>query len=142
MLLIETTSDARVVGPEHRWRLDLPEEAVEVVGDQARLTQVVVNLLANARLHTPPGTTVTGSVRVEGAEAVVSICDDGPGIDPALLPTIFQRFSRGDTARNRDQGSTGLGLSIVQAVAIAHGGGVEVDSRPGRTCFTLRLPRA
>lgn len=141
-LLLEATSDARVVGPDHRWRLDLPEEAVEVVGDQARLTQVLVNVLANARLHTPPGTTVTGALRAEDGEAVVTICDDGPGIDPALLPTVFQRFSRGDAARARTQWSTGLGLSIVQAVVTAHRGTVDLESRPGRTCLTLRLPRA
>ncbi|WP_082043796.1 sensor histidine kinase [Mobilicoccus massiliensis] len=141
MLLVETVSDARIVGREHTWRLELPDEPVEVTGDRARLTQVLVNLLANARLHTPPGTTVTGALHPDGEGAVVTITDDGPGIDPSVLPTIFQRFSRGDTARHRHGGSTGLGLSIVQAVALAHGGEVAVDSRPGRTCFTLRLPR-
>ncbi|GAB49969.1 sensor histidine kinase [Mobilicoccus pelagius] len=141
MLLVETVNDARVVGPDHVWRLDLPEEPVEVTGDRARLTQVLVNLLANARLHTPPGTTVTGGLRAESGGAVLTICDDGPGIDPEMLPTIFSRFARGDTARTREGGSTGLGLSIVEAVTTAHGGTVDVESRPGRTCFTLRLPR-
>lgn len=141
MLLMETVDDARVAGPDHHWRLDLPEEAVEVPGDRARLTQVVVNLLANARRHTPPGTTVTASLRSEPDRAVIAVEDDGPGISADLLPTIFERFSRGDTARTRTGGSTGLGLSIVAAVLEAHGGRVTVDSRPGNTRFTAVLPR-
>lgn len=140
MLLIDCVSDARAAGPDHRWQLDLPEEAVEVTGDAARLTQVVVNLLANARVHTPAGTTVTGRVGRQGHDVVVQVEDNGPGIDPALLPTIFGRFTRGDTARVRSGGSTGLGLSIVQAVAAAHGGTVDVTSHPGRTTFSVRLP--
>ncbi|WP_068430797.1 sensor histidine kinase [Piscicoccus intestinalis] len=146
-LLLDAVSDAQVAGRDHHWRLDLPDEAVEVVGDQARLTQVVVNLLANARVHTPAGTTVTGRVRrtdvcgdgVVG-DVVIEVEDDGPGIDPDLLPRIFGRFTRGDTARVRAGGSTGLGLSIVQAVAQAHHGGVDVESRPGRTVFRVILP--
>ncbi len=143
MLLLEAVGDAQVAGRDHRWRLDLPEDAVEVVGDQMRLTQVVVNLLANARVHTPAGTTVTGRVRALGgspAGAVIEIEDDGPGIDPELLPRIFGRFTRGDTARVRAGGSTGLGLSIVQAVAQAHHGRVDVESAPGRTVFRVELP--
>ncbi|GMA41150.1 sensor histidine kinase [Mobilicoccus caccae] len=141
-LLIDTVSDARAAGPGHQWRLDLPEDAVEVTGDGARLTQVLVNLLANARTHTPAGTTVTGRVRREGSGVLLEVEDDGPGIDPALVPTVFERFSRGDSARTRAGTSTGLGLSIVEAVVGAHGGSVHVDSRPGRTRFTLRLPAA
>lgn len=140
MLLIETLSDARVAGPEHHWRLDLPEDAVEVVGDRARLTQVLVNLLANARRHTPPGTTVTGSVRPAGDHAVITVEDDGPGIAPELMPTLFERFSRGDSARTRTHGSTGLGLSIVDAVVTAHRGQISVESHPGLTRFELWLP--
>ncbi|MBK7720992.1 MAG: HAMP domain-containing histidine kinase [Austwickia sp.] len=140
MLTIDAVADMRVTGPEHRWRLDLPEEAVEAVGDTQRLTQVVVNLLHNARVHTPPGTTVTARLRAQGPHAVLEVEDDGPGIDPELLPRVFSRFTRGDEARNRAQGSTGLGLSIVDAVVAAHGGTVRVASRPGQTVFTLRLP--
>lgn len=157
MLLIDAISDARAAGPDHVWRLDLPEEAVEVVGDPMRLTQVVVNLLANARVHTPAGTTVTGRVRrsdIQGipgsafpaasplphGDAVLEIEDDGPGIDAQLLPHIFGRFTRGDSARVRAGGSTGLGLSIVHAVTAAHHGRVDVESRPGRTVFRVTLP--
>jgi two-component system OmpR family sensor kinase len=66
--------------------------------------------------------------------------DDGPGVPPDLLPHVFDRFARGDSSRSRTNGSTGLGLSIVDAVVAAHGGSVEVSSVPGRTAFTVRLP--
>ncbi len=139
-LTIDAVADLRVAGPLHHWRLELPDEAVEAVGDAQRLTQVVVNLLNNARVHTPAGTTVTARLRTEESHAVLEVEDDGPGIDPELLPRVFSRFTRGDAARNRAQGSTGLGLSIVDAVVAAHGGTVRVESHPGRTVFTLRLP--
>ncbi len=145
-LLLEAVGDAQVAGRDHQWRLDLPEDIVEVIGDEARLTQIVVNLLANARVHTPAGTTVTGRVRhvgasgLRGGSVVLEVEDDGPGIDPELLPHIFGRFTRGDSARVRSGGSTGLGLSIVQAVAQAHGGTVVVESVPGRTAFRVALP--
>ncbi|MFF0460501.1 sensor histidine kinase [Streptomyces mexicanus] len=139
-LVVDTVSDARAAGRDHDWRLDLPDEPALVSADAARLQQVLVNLLANARTHTPPGTTVTARVRREGAWLCVDVQDDGPGIPPQLLPHVFERFARGDSARSRATGSTGLGLAIVQAVATAHGGAVTVDSVPGRTVFTVRLP--
>ncbi|MFI2377881.1 sensor histidine kinase [Streptomyces sp. NPDC018964] len=139
-LVVDTISDARAAGQEHVWRLELPDEPAPVCADAARLQQVLVNLLGNARNHTPPGTTVTARVRREGPWLRVDVVDDGPGIPPALLPRIFERFARGDSARTRATGSTGLGLAIVQAVATAHGGAVTVDSVPGHTAFTLHLP--
>lgn len=139
-LVVDTVSDARAAGRDHDWRLDLPEEPALVRADPARLQQVLVNLLANARTHTPPGTTVTARVRREGTWLCVDVQDDGPGIPPEVLPRVFERFARGDSARSRTTGSTGLGLAIVQAVATAHGGTVTVDSVPGRTVFTVRLP--
>jgi two-component system OmpR family sensor kinase len=141
MVVLDAVSDARVAGPDHRWQLDLPDEPVTAVGDQARLHQVLTNLLANARTHTPPGTTVVTGLATEGAAAVLTVTDDGPGIAPELQPQVFNRFVRGDTSRSRAAGSTGLGLSIVAAVVSAHGGDVTVSSRPGRTVFTVRLPR-
>ena len=148
-LVIDAVSDARAAGPDHKWQLDLPEEAVETVGDQARITQVIVNLLANARTHTPAGTTVVASVRRDAHAAVIVVADDGPGIPDTLLPRVFKRFTRGDEARTRPAGgngtptaSTGLGLSIVDAVVAAHHGHVGVHSRPGHTAFTIRLPLA
>ncbi|OLR94092.1 two-component sensor histidine kinase [Actinokineospora bangkokensis] len=142
LLVINAVSDAKAAGPDHRWHLDLPAEPVHAVGDQARLHQVLTNLLANGRTHTPPGTTVTAGVRQEGDSAVLTVVDDGPGIPAELLPEVFERFARGDGSRNRAAGSTGLGLAIVAAVVQAHSGTVRVESVPGRTEFTVRLPAA
>ncbi|MDX2979374.1 HAMP domain-containing sensor histidine kinase [Streptomyces microflavus] len=161
-LVVDAVSDARVADAAaeadalHHWRLDLPDEPagpVTVRADPARLQQVLVNLLANARTHTPPGTTVTVSVRPsERADEPVTleVRDDGPGIPAELLPHVFERFARGDASRSRGDatdkatgtttGSTGLGLAIVQAVVSAHGGRVRVDSAPGRTVFVVELP--
>ncbi|MFF1511650.1 sensor histidine kinase [Streptomyces sp. NPDC058326] len=139
-LVVDAVSDARAAGPEHHWRLELPSERALVRADGARLQQVLVNLLANARTHTPPGTKVTARVRAEPGAALVDVEDDGPGILPELLPSVFERFARGDASRSRHAGSTGLGLAIVRAVVLAHGGEVTVTSAPGRTVFTVRLP--
>ncbi|MEU1171898.1 sensor histidine kinase [Streptomyces microflavus] len=157
-LVVDAVSDARMADAAteadalHHWRLDLPDEPagpVYVRADPARLQQVLVNLLANARTHTPPGTTVTVSVRpsVRADEPVtLEVRDDGPGIPAELLPHVFERFARGDASRSRGAaterttGSTGLGLAIVQAVVSAHGGCVRVDSAPGRTVFAVELP--
>jgi two-component system OmpR family sensor kinase len=139
-LVVDTISDARAAGPDHLWRLELPDEPALVSADAARLQQVFVNLLANARTHTPPGTTVTARVQRRGPWLCVDVQDDGQGIPADLLPHVFERFARGDSARSRTTGSTGLGLAIVQAVATAHSGAVTVDSVPGRTVFTVHLP--
>jgi two-component system OmpR family sensor kinase len=141
-LLAEAVGDAHVAGSDHTWLLELPEEPVVVAGDAGRLQQVVGNLLANARTHTPPGTRVRTALATDGPHAVVTVSDDGPGIPPALAPQVFERFARGDDSRTRGAGSTGLGLAIVEAVVTAHGGDVGVTSRPGATRFTVRLPLA
>lgn len=140
LLVLETVGDIQAAGPDHVWRLELPDEAVETVGDRGRLQQVLVNLLANARNYTPAGTSVTTSLRAAGGKAVITVADTGPGISADLLPKLFHRFTRGDTARNRAAGSTGLGLSIVDAVVKAHHGTVSVASEPGSTVFTVTLP--
>ncbi|WP_207454738.1 sensor histidine kinase [Herbiconiux sp. SYSU D00978] len=141
-LVRDALSDAAVASSDHEWGLDAPETPVVVLGDAPRLHQVVANLLANARVHTPPGTSVTAGVRVEGEAAVVTVADDGPGVDESVRDTLFERFARADSSRSRNAGSTGLGLSIVAAVVAAHGGSIGVDSRPGSTVFTVRLPLA
>jgi two-component system OmpR family sensor kinase len=141
-LVADVVSDAHVAGPDHHHRLALPAEPVLVTGDEQRLHQVLANLLTNARTHTPPGTTVTTAVTTGPGAAVLTVADDGPGIPAGLLPEVFERFARGDTSRSRAAGSTGLGLAIVAAVVAAHHGTVHVESRPGRTVFTVRLPLA
>ncbi|MFJ3306159.1 ATP-binding protein [Streptomyces sp. NPDC086549] len=139
-LVVDTVSDSRAAGMDHNWRLDLPDEPALVSADAARIQQVLVNLLGNARKHTPPGTTITARIQRRGPWMCVDVEDNGQGIPPDLLPHVFERFARGDSARSRSTGSTGLGLAIVQAVATAHGGAVTVDSVPGRTVFTVHLP--
>jgi two-component system OmpR family sensor kinase len=140
VLIVDAVSDAHVAGPRHRWRLNLPDDPVTVTGDAARLHQVLANLLANARAHTPPGATVTTTLTSSDGAAVVTVTDDGPGIPPDLLPAVFERFARGDTSRSRTAGSTGLGLAIVFAVVEAHHGAAAVESRHGHTAFTVTLP--
>jgi two-component system, OmpR family, sensor kinase len=141
-LVLDTVSDAHAAGPDHRWRVDLPGVAVLVPGDGSRLHQVLANLLANVRTHTPEGTTATARLRAEDGWAVLEVVDDGPGIPAELVGEVFERFARGDSSRSRTSGSTGLGLAIVHAVVTGHGGTVDVTSVPGRTAFTVRLPRA
>lgn len=141
-LVVDAVSDARAAGQGHHWRLELPEEPAPVHADPARIQQVLVNLLANARTHTPPGTTVTAHVSRETSAVRLRIEDDGPGIPPELLPHVFERFARGDASRSRSAGSTGLGLAIVAAVVSAHGGHVGVRSVPGHTSFEVLLPLA
>jgi two-component system OmpR family sensor kinase len=139
-LAVDAVSDAHVAGPDHQWELDLPEEPVVVTGDAARLHQVLTNLLANARIHTGAGTVVTTRLGTEGSHTVLQVIDNGPGIPAALQSEVFERFARGDSSRSRKGGSTGLGLAIVSAVVKAHDGTIVVDSAPGRTEFTVRLP--
>jgi two-component system OmpR family sensor kinase len=159
MLTIEATSDAQVSSPSHRWRLELPDEPLTVRGDEMRLRQVLSNLLSNAAKHTPADSDITVAVAatnyLPGPDAVggmagtglslpavqLSVTDNGPGIPPDLLPELFERFVRGDSSRSHAAGSTGLGLAIVKAVVTAQQGTVSVTSRPGRTSFTIVLPR-
>lgn len=139
-LAVDAVNDAHVAGPDHQWELDLPEEPVVVTGDAARLHQVLTNLLANARVHTGAGTVVTTRLSTEPSHTVLQVIDNGPGIPAALQSEVFERFARGDSSRSRKGGSTGLGLAIVSAVVKAHNGTIAVDSAPGRTEFTVRLP--
>ena len=216
-ILLDAVSDAHAAGPDHTWDLDLAvldapadlsEDELEdfepepplVLGDEARLRQVMVNLLANARVHTPAGSHVTvtltrrsaagadggsrdgagteasagppAGVRTStgfsaragapggpparavrgGEELVITIADDGPGIDPEVRSRMFERFARGDASRERRTGSTGLGMSIALAIIQSHGGTLTVDSQqapegspedaPHGTAFTVTLPAA
>jgi two-component system OmpR family sensor kinase len=142
-LVIEVTNDARVAGPDHRWSLDLPDEPLVVRGDEHRLHQVVGNLLSNARIHTPAGTSVV--VRLSRDEQVdhhvlLSVSDDGPGIPTELQATVFERFVRADDSRSRAKGSTGLGLAIAHAVVKAHGGSLTLISDESGTEFRISVP--
>jgi two-component system OmpR family sensor kinase len=162
-LTIDAASDAQVARPKHRWILELPDDPVLTLGDEDRLRQVLGNLLSNAGRHTPDGTTVTvrlsdrlppgepgsgpesvprGSLPT-APQLVVSVTDNGPGIPADLLPDLFERFTRADTARSHaaSASSTGLGLAIVDAVVAAHHGAVLTTSRPGMTRFTIVLSR-
>ncbi|WP_412868572.1 sensor histidine kinase [Cellulomonas sp. 179-A 4D5 NHS] len=153
-LAVDAVADAHVAGPGHVWRLSLPDvpdpddaastdsdsTSTVVLGDEDRLRQILSNLLVNARVHTPAGTTVTTTVRRHAGTVQLEVTDDGPGIPNELQPHLFHRFSRGDAARSPGSGSTGLGLAIVDAIVRSHGGSVAVESRPGATTFTVHLP--
>lgn len=146
-LVVEATMDARATAPGHRWTLQVMDDhPLVVAGDVAQLRRVVTNLLANARTHTPAGTAVVVSLQRIAASGsgpgVVRfvVANDGPPIPSDALPTLFDRFTRGEASRSRENGTSGLGLAIVRAVVTAHGGVVRVSSEPGRTAFTVDLP--
>jgi two-component system OmpR family sensor kinase len=114
---------------------------LEVTGDKDRLRQVVDNLLANVRAHTPPGTTTTVRVDEIGDQAEIEVRDTGPGMPGNDATRIFERFYRADPARARTRGGSGLGLSIVAAIVEAHGGIVTASSAPGEgMTVTVRIP--
>lgn len=143
MVVADAVADAHVAGPDHRWLLDLPEEDIEleIDADAGRIHQVVANLLTNARTHTPAGTQVEVALRGAADSVTLTVTDDGPGIPPASIPDLFERFTRVDESRTRRTGGSGLGLAIVRAIVDAHSGEVSVESRPGRTRFQVTLPR-
>jgi two-component system OmpR family sensor kinase len=150
-IVADAAADHLAVSPEHPLVVrDAPagdgDGTVVVAGDEAALRQVVANLLANVRVHTPPGTTTTVELRSESQldppVALLVVSDDGPGLPPDQIDRAFERFHRGDPSRSRDTGGAGLGLAIVEAIVAAHGGSVEVaDAAPGAR-FTVRLPLA
>lgn len=140
-VVLDAVADARIAGSDHRWQLELPDTEVVVIGDDHGLHQVVANLLANARVHTPAGTSVVTALRC-GAEAVtLTVSDDGPGIPAAEADRVFQRFVRGDQLRSHTTRSSGLGLPIVAAIVAAHGGSVVADPTLAGTRIVVTLPR-
>ena len=148
-LAADAAHDARALTPGRPVRLDVLDGAGPplVVGDEARLRQVIGNLVSNALTHTPPGTAVTvrvGAVATAGGqEALVEVADDGPGLSADEADRVFERFYRADASRTRASGGSGLGLSIVAALVAAHGGRVEVTTTPGGgATFRVRLPLA
>ena len=135
---------ARAAGPEHPVTVNSSESEIFTLGDEVRIYQVVANLLANARAHTPAGTPITVSVQSTDAGVEISVADKGPGLSAEDQKRIFERFYRADSSRVRTgPDGSGLGLSIVDAVMRAHGGSVSVQSTPGEgATFTLLFPRA
>jgi two-component system, OmpR family, sensor histidine kinase TrcS len=143
-LVVNAVNDTAVAASTHHWVKDLPDGPIWVSGDHARLHQLVSNLLSNARVHTPPGVTVTTGITCrrgdpDGPHAELTVTDDGPGIDPELLPNLFERFVRADKSRTNGSGN-GLGLAIVSSIVKAHHGSVTAESTEGRTVFRVRLP--
>ena len=139
-LVHDVVAGERVVHPDREYRLNADD--VRVMGDEARLRQVLLNLIANAANHTPAGTPIEVSARIEGSEALIEVTDHGDGLTQEDADRVFERFFRVDAARARgDGGGSGLGLAIVAAIVEAHGGRVEVESAPGQgATFRVRLP--
>ncbi|MFC9789342.1 sensor histidine kinase [Rhodococcus sp. NPDC127528] len=140
----DTVHDARAVAPDRDISLEVVDGPgfPEVLGDDARLRQVLTNLVGNALGHTPADAAVTVRVGTVGADALLEVADTGPGLGPAERERVFERFYRGDSSRTRESGGTGLGLSIVTALVAAHDGVVTVTSEPSAgTVFRVRLPR-
>jgi two-component system OmpR family sensor kinase len=133
--------DHRVIDPEHPVTVDAPE-SVLIEADGDRIHQVITNLLSNVRVHTPPWTTVTIDITEDADGVTVVVADNGVGFPEASLEHVFDRFYRADPSRARRTGGSGLGLSIVEAIVIAHGGTVEASNvEGGGARITLTLPR-
>jgi two-component system, OmpR family, sensor kinase len=159
VLAADSVQDTRMIAPGRPVKLDVePGKAFIVDGDEARLRQVIGNLMTNALTHTPDGTEIDVRLRsgslpgpppYPGAPAasipaaVVDIADHGPGLTPEQAQRVFERFYRADQARNRKSGGSGLGLAIVSALVAAHGGTATVESAPGEgATFRITLPLA
>ena len=140
-LINEVAISARAAGVDHPIDLNLPMDEIFVLGDSQRIHQVLANLLANARTHTPSGTQITITAEQLINETIISVADNGPGLSQSDQEKIFERFYRADPARVRSAGEgSGLGLSIVDAVMSAHGGYVSVKSELGiGSIFTLHF---
>jgi len=135
----EAVDTARAVDPTRPLELDV--QPVHIVGDRARLRRVFDNLLANIRTHTPAGTLAHVRVFAEGDQALIEVSDEGLGLPADEAEQIFRRFYRTDASRARENGGVGLGLSIVAAIAAAHGGSASAESSPGNgATFRVTLP--
>ena len=160
-VLSDAAAAAHAVAPDREIRLDIPQptDALVVTGDEARLRQVVGNLVTNAITHTPAGSPVTLRLKLDDEEhAVIEVSDQGPGLTPEQAEHVFERFYRVDKARTRrastpaprgagpaavPHSGAGLGLAIVSALVAAHNGTVSVQTAPGQgATFQVRLPLA
>ncbi|MCW1957377.1 MAG: HAMP domain-containing histidine kinase [Mycobacterium sp.] len=143
-LVSDAVHDAQSIASERRITMEVIDGpgTPEVPGDDARLRQVLANLVANALQHTPASTPVTVRVGTEADRAVVEVADAGPGMRDEDARRVFERFYRADSSRTRASGGAGLGLSIVDSLVRAHGGRVTVTTAPGNgCCFRVTLPR-
>ena len=143
-LASDAVHDAKSIAPKRTIAMEVFDGpgTPEVIGDEARLRQVLGNLVANALQHTPESAGVTVRVGTKNDDAVLEVADKGPGMSHEDAQRIFERFYRTDTSRTRSSGGTGLGLSIVDSLVYAHGGTVSVTTSPGEGCrFQVRLPR-
>ena len=143
-LASDAVHDAQSIAPQRRITMEVVDGpgTPEVLGDEARLRQVLGNLMANAVQHTPDTSLITVRVGTAGDDAVLEVADQGPGMTPEDAQRVFERFYRTDSSRARASGGTGLGLSIVDSLVTAHGGRVTVTTAPGQgCCFRVSLPR-
>ena len=143
-LASDAVHDARSVAPKRDINMEVFDGpgTPEVLGDEARLRQVLGNLVANALQHTPDSAAISVRVGTDGDNAVLEVCDEGPGMSREDAHRVFERFYRTDSSRDRASGGTGLGLSIVDSLVYAHGGTVSVTTALGQGCrFTVNLPR-
>ena len=143
-LATDAVHDAQSIAPQRKIHMEVFDGpgTPEVLGDEPRLRQVLGNLMANALQHTPEAATVTVRVGTAQDQAVLEVCDEGPGMSAEDAHRVFERFYRADSSRARASGGSGLGLSIVDSLVYAHGGSVTVTTAPGRGCrFKVSLPR-
>lgn len=143
-LATDAVHDAQSIAPKREITMEVFDGpgTPEVLGDEARLRQVLGNLVANALQHTPETAGVTVRVGTDRDNAVLEVCDEGPGMTSQDAHRVFERFYRTDSSRARSSGGTGLGLSIVDSLVYAHGGTVTVTTAPGQGCrFKVNLPR-
>ncbi|HVC39148.1 MAG TPA: HAMP domain-containing sensor histidine kinase, partial [Candidatus Dormibacteraeota bacterium] len=139
-IAVDAVADALVADRQHPITIQVAGDVL-IRGDEARLRQVVANLLRNATTHTPSGTPIDVSAAQEGDHGLLMVIDHGPGVPPEIASRIFERFVRADPARGREQGGSGLGLAIVAAIVGAHHGTLRLDPTPGGgATFTVRLP--
>jgi two-component system, OmpR family, sensor kinase len=142
-VLVDTAADVQVTSMRHPISVDVPAEPTYVLGDEHRLQQVFVNLLANAVQHTPDGTNIRATVESDESHVVVTVSDEGPGMSHGIKDRAFERFTRAEESRTRRPGSSGgsgLGLSIVAAVVSAHNGTVDLASDEDGTVVRVTLP--
>lgn len=139
----ELANDARALEPRRPIRLDLPDSALLVTGDEGRLRQLFTNLLGNVRRHTDAQDPCSVCAHATGSEVTITVADEGPGMAPADAAHAFDRFYRADASRSRDSGGSGLGLAIAKAIAVAHSGDIELTTEVGAgTTVQVHLPLA